>query len=285
MAWVYLDDHFPDHPKIALAGGDAAWLFVCGLAYTRRNELGGRIPKPQVPRLSDRRKPLDLAAKLVKVGLWEDVDDDFYLVHDYDDWNRPEESRKAAARKAARVRWDKERNANADADALLTHANGNASGHADQCPTPHPSPLVSKSSSSEPLSRPEVGDETISSVCVLLAKRDAARFRAGGGTIRSDKGFLATAADNRRAAHQDHLAELVLAHPDWTHVQLADALDPPVVPTFEGQRSDVARMEEGNRRVRGETCAQCEGSGWLDDGTEVEPCPCRTLDSSLRSAS
>lgn len=36
MAWIYLDDHFPDHPKIVLAGGDGAWLFVCGLGYCKR---------------------------------------------------------------------------------------------------------------------------------------------------------------------------------------------------------------------------------------------------------
>ena len=51
MATFFLDDKFPEHPK-ALAAGDAAcWLYVCGLAYIRRNGTAGVIPKAAAHRL------------------------------------------------------------------------------------------------------------------------------------------------------------------------------------------------------------------------------------------
>jgi hypothetical protein len=100
-----LDDGFFDHPKVARAGGDAAWLFVCGLGYCRRYGTDGVIPKAQIGRLSDRPRPAHLAERLVLVGLWEDVGDDDYRVHDYADWNRPQKSRSEAGRKAAEARW------------------------------------------------------------------------------------------------------------------------------------------------------------------------------------
>lgn len=103
MGWVYLDDSFPEHAKIIAAGGDAVLLWVYGLAYCNRRLTEGRIPKAYVPQLTDRRKPLELAAKLVKVGLWLE-DGDHYRVHDYDKWNHSATA-KAKAKKAADARW------------------------------------------------------------------------------------------------------------------------------------------------------------------------------------
>lgn len=124
MAWVYLDNAFPDHPKVAAAGGDAAWLFVCGLAYVKRYETEGFIPSAQVPRLTDRKSPNRVAARLVEVGLWDPHPDGF-MVHDYHDWNRPGHDRKEKARKAARARWDRpadaQSNASSNAQPLETH--------------------------------------------------------------------------------------------------------------------------------------------------------------------
>ena len=108
MSWVYLDDQFPDHPKVVQAGGDAAWLFVCGLAYCKRYGTEGAIPKPQVARLSDRRQPGKLAARLVDVGLWDDLGDQ-WQVHDWCEWNKPQASRTEAAKKAAAARWKDKR--------------------------------------------------------------------------------------------------------------------------------------------------------------------------------
>lgn len=139
MAWVYLDDQFPDHPKVVLAGGDAAWLFVCGLAYCRRHGTDGFIPGPQVPKLSDRKAPMRLASKLVEVGLW-DEDGEHFRVHDYADWNRSSESRSAAGRKAARARWG---NAERNANASESHSERIEIADASGCTIPIPNPSTS----------------------------------------------------------------------------------------------------------------------------------------------
>jgi hypothetical protein len=86
MVWVRLEDGLPDHPKIDAAGGDAAWLHVCALAYCNRNLTDGYIPADRVPRLSDRKRPLQLAERLVDVGLWHRLEDG-YTIHDFLDYN------------------------------------------------------------------------------------------------------------------------------------------------------------------------------------------------------
>ena len=85
MAWVKLDDQFPDHPKIIAAGGEAAWLYVAGLCYCSAKLTDGMIPSAMISRLTDRRNAPKLADKLVEVGLWEHADGG-YMVHDYGDY-------------------------------------------------------------------------------------------------------------------------------------------------------------------------------------------------------
>jgi hypothetical protein len=91
--YVRINDGLPEHRKIVAVGGDAAWLYICGIAYCSRNTTDGIIPKAVVPRLSDRKQTTKLAARLTKAGLWHDVghdckrcsqpDVDEYVVHDY----------------------------------------------------------------------------------------------------------------------------------------------------------------------------------------------------------
>lgn len=85
MTWVRLDDGFPEHPKIDAAGGDAAWLHVCALAYCNRALTDGFVAAERIGRLSDRKSPRRLAARLVEVGLWRPVDGG-YEIHDYHDY-------------------------------------------------------------------------------------------------------------------------------------------------------------------------------------------------------
>ena len=86
MTWAKIDDQFPDHPKVVAAGGDAAWLYVAALCYCQAKLTDGHIPAGIVPRLTDRKAPMRLAATLVEVGLWHAIDDGF-KVHDYHDMN------------------------------------------------------------------------------------------------------------------------------------------------------------------------------------------------------
>jgi hypothetical protein len=107
MSWFKLDDHFPDHPKILAAGGDAAWLWVCGGCYCARHLTDGLIPKAAVPRLSDRRNPMKLAQRLVEVGLWIDRGDHFGM-HDYLEFN-PSRADVEGVRDSARIRMNEAR--------------------------------------------------------------------------------------------------------------------------------------------------------------------------------
>lgn len=80
MTWIKVDDLYPEHPDTLAAGEDAAWLNLCGIAYCSRNLTDGWIPKVAVPRLTSKRKPMELAEKLVKVGYWRDEGEHFVVV-------------------------------------------------------------------------------------------------------------------------------------------------------------------------------------------------------------
>lgn len=90
MTWVKLDDAVNMHPKLRKAGGEAAWLWVCGLALCNRQKTGGLIEHGDLPALYPgggwgKRKLRNLATKLVEAGLWTEVAEGF-RVHDYDDY-------------------------------------------------------------------------------------------------------------------------------------------------------------------------------------------------------
>ncbi|MEU5496119.1 hypothetical protein [Streptomyces griseofuscus] len=96
--YVKVHDGLPDHPKIIEAGGEAGWLYICGLAYASRQLTDGVIPVRLVPRLTDGSKPEASASALVRVGLWhEGTHDcprcpqpgpDTYVIHDYTEHQR-----------------------------------------------------------------------------------------------------------------------------------------------------------------------------------------------------
>jgi hypothetical protein len=91
--YIKMSDSLPEHRKIVTVGGDAAWLHVCALAYASRNRTDGLIPEGMVPRLSDRKQPARLAARLCDVDLWHAAGHKckrcpqppagHYIVHDY----------------------------------------------------------------------------------------------------------------------------------------------------------------------------------------------------------
>jgi hypothetical protein len=108
MTWIKLDAGFPDHPKVALAGWKAAWLYVCGLTYCSRYLTDGLIPKAQVKRLTDMPRAVDEAQRLIDVGLWLEHDN-HYEVHDYTTWQTPAskvEADKEAGKARAKASYD-----------------------------------------------------------------------------------------------------------------------------------------------------------------------------------
>lgn len=146
MSWVKLDDQFPQNPKIIRAGGDAAWLYVCGLCYCAAQLTDGVIPAELVPRLSDRKQPLRLAGRLVEVGLWRKVEDG-YSVNDFLDFNPPR-ARVLAEREAARERMNTRRSSGEHA------ANTNGSSGDVPLPRTRPLPEVPSEPSRAPASPP-----------------------------------------------------------------------------------------------------------------------------------
>lgn len=121
---VWLDDEFPEHPKVEALDDDLArWLYVAGLCYANRNLTGGRIPKGAALRLTDKasRKLIDklLAAPVPGHGpLWEDHGD-HYRIHNYSPKQQSAEKRRAEkdeakrkrsehAKRAAEARWEAE---------------------------------------------------------------------------------------------------------------------------------------------------------------------------------
>jgi hypothetical protein len=110
MPWIRLDDQFPDHPKVIDAGPLAAWLYVCGIGYCNRLLTDGHIPSGQVRKLADVDNAGELAATLVRVGLWEEVEGG-YRIHDYLDYQPSAEQVKAERAATARRQHEwRERN-------------------------------------------------------------------------------------------------------------------------------------------------------------------------------
>jgi hypothetical protein len=99
MAWVLLDDNFPNHPKAVEAGPVAAYLYVSALCYCRRFHTGGFVPAKALPTLGVATNPKRMVAALVDVGLWDAVDGGFQ-VHDYDGFYADEDDK--AMREAVR---------------------------------------------------------------------------------------------------------------------------------------------------------------------------------------
>lgn len=88
MNWVKVMNTLPSHPKIMMAGDRAAWLYVCGLCYSNEHLTDGHIARALLPVVCPGSKsPERLAALLVSVGLWEQVDGG-WQIHDYGDVQR-----------------------------------------------------------------------------------------------------------------------------------------------------------------------------------------------------
>lgn len=92
--WTKLDDNLLDHPKLIAAGEQlgpngpalALGLYVVGLMWSNRHLSDGQLPQAVVKRFSHVAKPLEVAAALVRAGLWE-KDGAGYIIHDFAEYN------------------------------------------------------------------------------------------------------------------------------------------------------------------------------------------------------
>ena len=123
MAWVRIDDEFYSHPKVAALRSDVMLacigLHTLALCWCNHKLTDGRIPLNQVHRLAGdlslalpSGNPHALINELLRVGMWEPLDEDSYQIHDYLDYQPSRaqiqavrEAKSEAGKKGMRSRW------------------------------------------------------------------------------------------------------------------------------------------------------------------------------------
>lgn len=188
--YVKVHDGLPDHPKIIEAGGEAGWLYICGLAYASRQLTDGVIPKRLVPRLTDGSKPEASASALLRVGLWHEGEHDCpdcpqagpdaYVIHDYLEHQRSASEvadlrakRSAAGQRGGKRSGESRRSASqgeANREALASHlVKQNRS--KTEAETETETEVKEKESGTPPESLDNVRRADVEAVCKHLADR------------------------------------------------------------------------------------------------------------------
>lgn len=106
MAHAQLDDLYGDHPKIAGLSDAAFRLHTLGILYCARHTTDGVIAAEEVPRLVRKFRKAALV-ELMDRGLWVNVLDGAFSIHDYLDWNpsREEVERRREAAAKRKRKW------------------------------------------------------------------------------------------------------------------------------------------------------------------------------------
>jgi len=229
--YVKVHDGLPDHPKIIEAGGEAGWLYICGLAYASRQLTDGVISKRLVRRLTDGSNPEANASALVRVGLWHDGEHDCpkcpqagpdsYVIHDYLDHQRSaSEVADLRAKRAAAGQRGGKRSGESRRAASTAEANGEASasdlvkqpGSKNEPETETETEEEQKTSRTSAKSSDDAPRDDVEQVCQHLAA-----VIEGGG----DKRPRITAkwrTDTRRLLDIDGITtEQAIAAIDWAH--------------------------------------------------------------------
>ena len=82
MAWIKIDDSFPDHPKIVELSDKAFRVHISGLCYCGKYLTDGKVPMRIAARFAD--DDVSILAELTTVGLWkEDLPNNGFVIHDY----------------------------------------------------------------------------------------------------------------------------------------------------------------------------------------------------------
>jgi len=106
MAWIKLDDQFPDHPKVDGLSHGAFRLHVAGMCQSGRYLTDGFIETSRAPRLIHNYKPAFLA-EVIAAGLWHKAEGGWWI-NDFVQWNKSkawwEDKRKKDAERLANWR-------------------------------------------------------------------------------------------------------------------------------------------------------------------------------------
>lgn len=123
-AWARLAVDYQDDPKIAAAGPLAELLYLRGIAHSKGRLDDGFIASAVLPRLAFGipADPEELAATLVRVGLWITVDDGYSVPPPT--WEKWQETREKVERdrSASRARASRSRHARVTRDNGATRA-------------------------------------------------------------------------------------------------------------------------------------------------------------------
>jgi len=124
--WVRLDDEFPVHHKITIAGrhigrqatGRVLAVFVEGLCWSNKHHTEGFLPAAVVGSFRHDRDPLRVAAALVWARFWEPADGG-WCIHNWGKYQLDaakraaiSKARAAAGKKGAESRWNGQKNGN-----------------------------------------------------------------------------------------------------------------------------------------------------------------------------
>lgn len=275
MAWVRLDDGFPDHPKIDAAGGDAAWLHVCGIAYCARNLTDGFVAFGRVPKLSDRKGSLKLATQLVEVGLWEETEGG-YLIHDYLDYN-PTKEEVLADRADKHEQKAKAGRMGGVASGVARRKHKRSTDEAE--PKQAGQQNASKTKPRPVPSRPhtEVTTERVLSVVPTggASHDDDEPFSTTLGLIADARMDARTGIRRPDLYRRKITAELIDEDGELIRRMLSDGDPPEQVASFVLGGLAVPEDERTAAAVPwcGPDCSTCEGTAWVDTGNGLAPCP------------
>jgi len=124
--WVKLDDEFPVHHKLTIAGrhigrqatGRVLAVFVEGLCWSNKHHTEGFLPAAVVGSFRHDRDPLQVAAALVWARFWEPADGG-WRIHNWGKYQLDEarraaisQARSSAGKKGAESRWHGQKNGN-----------------------------------------------------------------------------------------------------------------------------------------------------------------------------
>lgn len=117
--WIRLSDSYIDHPKFLALSASAFRLWHEGIAFCRKHETDGLIPKSALQgfRYFQQGRVSELTTTIAGEGgpLWETVDGFGYKVRNYLDWNlsKEEAEKDRESGKARSKKWREKRFKNA----------------------------------------------------------------------------------------------------------------------------------------------------------------------------
>jgi hypothetical protein len=219
MAWVRLDDQFPDHPKVAGLSNDALCLHITAMCWTAKQQTDGKLPSRLLSRLAWRcQDPAMASHELVEAGVWEVDDVDGWNIHDYGEYNPTKANaeeisakRSEAGKIGAAARWQ---NSKTDSKPIA-NAKQNAKQNPSKSlpPTPSPSPSERDEGLASPPARVDSPmPENDPEFSAAISKLEQARIGSMTGTALLELSALWPDLTNGRRAWLDDAIRVAQAN-------------------------------------------------------------------------